>query len=82
MSTNANRQRLKASDCVGSRKPVHGLQLRVAEEGAETQDQADCLRLCGCDELQGNLFGKAVPLPELLRFLELEKSDPSRSLRS
>lgn len=46
------------------------LGLSVVAEGVESRLQRDLLREMGCDELQGFLFGEAVPperAPELLR---------------
>jgi len=35
-----------------------GLRMPVVVEGVETQTQADILRRCGCDEMQGYLLGR------------------------
>jgi diguanylate cyclase (GGDEF)-like protein len=43
---------------------AHKLGLRVIAEGIETRQQAEVLRLAGCDFGQGFLFGQAVPAPE------------------
>lgn len=42
------------------------LQLRVLAEGVETAEQLEFLREAGCHEVQGFLFGPAVP-PEIFR---------------
>jgi diguanylate cyclase (GGDEF)-like protein/PAS domain S-box-containing protein len=45
------------------------LDMRVVAEGVETAAQSECLRLIGCDELQGYLFSHPLPairIPELL----------------
>ncbi len=40
---------------------AHSLKLKVVAEGVETEEQSRLLRLLACDEMQGFLFGKAVP---------------------
>jgi diguanylate cyclase (GGDEF)-like protein len=39
-----------------------GLRLPVVVEGVETELQAAILRRCGCDELQGYLLGRPMPI--------------------
>jgi len=41
---------------------AHELHMQVAAEGVETAVQADFLAAAGCDELQGNHLGPALPL--------------------
>ena len=41
---------------------AHALHIRVNAEGVETQVQLDALRERGCDEVQGYLLGRPVPL--------------------
>ncbi|TIV92575.1 MAG: EAL domain-containing protein, partial [Mesorhizobium sp.] len=49
---------------------AHELRIDVTAEGVETPEQLDYLRRVGCDEAQGYLIGKPVPvddIPALLR---------------
>jgi EAL domain-containing protein (putative c-di-GMP-specific phosphodiesterase class I) len=41
---------------------AHSLQLKVVAEGVETEEQSRLLRLLSCDEMQGYLFSKPVPV--------------------
>jgi EAL domain-containing protein (putative c-di-GMP-specific phosphodiesterase class I) len=41
---------------------AHELKLNAVAEGVETEEQLRQLRLLGCDEMQGYLFGKPVPV--------------------
>ena len=41
---------------------AHSLKLKVVAEGVETEEQSRLLRLLSCDEMQGYLFSKPVPV--------------------
>jgi EAL domain-containing protein (putative c-di-GMP-specific phosphodiesterase class I) len=41
---------------------AHSLKLKVVAEGVETEEQSRLLRLLSCDEMQGFLFSKPVPV--------------------
>jgi diguanylate cyclase (GGDEF)-like protein len=41
---------------------AHALKLKVVAEGVETEEQLRQLRLLHCDEMQGYLYGKPVPI--------------------
>jgi PAS domain S-box-containing protein/diguanylate cyclase (GGDEF)-like protein len=49
---------------------AHSLGLKVVAEGVEEEDQAKYLRLLRCDELQGYLFSKPVPLEAVTRLIQ------------
>jgi EAL domain-containing protein (putative c-di-GMP-specific phosphodiesterase class I) len=53
------------------------LRLKVCAEGVETEEQAKVLRLLRCDEMQGYLISRPVPMKELK--LRLTVSDASKS---
>lgn len=53
---------------------AHALGFQVIAEGVETADQAKLLHLLRCDQAQGFLYSKAVPLDQLL---VLMRSSPS-----
>jgi diguanylate cyclase (GGDEF)-like protein len=44
---------------------AHSLNLKVVAEGVETEEQATVLRLLRCDEMQGFLLSRPVPVEEL-----------------
>lgn len=49
---------------------AHSLDLKVVAEGVEDEDTLQQLRLLGCDDGQGWLWSKALPLPEWLDYLQ------------
>ncbi|MDQ3040451.1 MAG: EAL domain-containing protein, partial [Pseudomonadota bacterium] len=46
---------------------AHSLQLKVVAEGVETEEESRLLALLKCDEIQGYLFSRPVPVDELER---------------
>ena len=48
---------------------AHALRLKVCAEGVETEEQAKVLRLLRCDEMQGYLISRPVPLEQLTPLL-------------
>jgi PAS domain S-box-containing protein/diguanylate cyclase (GGDEF)-like protein len=52
---------------------AHSLRLAVVAEGVEQEDQAKMLRLLRCDEMQGYLFSKPLPIGEITAMLRASK---------
>ncbi|CAH0311179.1 putative signaling protein CC_0091 [Massilia sp. Bi118] len=48
---------------------AHALQMSVVAEGVETTEVLDFLRAASCDEAQGYLLGRPLPLAELRKLL-------------
>jgi len=48
---------------------AHALGMKVVAEGVETEPQAAILRDLGCDEMQGFLHSRPVPIEEVAAFL-------------
>ena len=55
---------------------AHNLNLEVVAEGVENAEQLSLLRQFGCDQVQGFLVSKALPLRELARFLVFGQRQP------
>lgn len=53
---------------------AHNLNLEVVAEGVETAEQLELLRLFGCDQAQGYLISKPLPLAELVEYLTFGQS--------
>lgn len=51
-----------------------GLGLNVIAEGVETVEQLVCLREMGCDEVQGYLFSRPVPVDEMTQLLQSDET--------
>lgn len=49
---------------------AHQMNMRVVAEGVETANQLDLLRREGCDEVQGNFLGHALPAERIRGMLE------------
>ncbi len=53
---------------------AHSLRLGVVAEGVETEEQAKMLRLLRCDQMQGYLFSRPVPVGALTSLLRENQS--------
>lgn len=45
---------------------AHRLGLKVVDEGGDAEAQLDCLRVQGCDEIQGYYFARLRPAREFV----------------
>jgi diguanylate cyclase (GGDEF)-like protein len=61
---------------------ARSLDLRLNAEGIETRDQLELLRLLGCAEGQGYLFGKPAPLAETEALIAAQMSPPRAAMRA
>lgn len=52
---------------------AHNLSLEVVAEGVETPEQLALLRSFGCDQAQGFLISKPLPLDQLLEYLTFDQ---------
>lgn len=41
---------------------------RIVAEGVETDKELECIRRLGCDEIQGYLYSKPLPVEKFLAF--------------
>jgi EAL domain-containing protein (putative c-di-GMP-specific phosphodiesterase class I) len=49
---------------------ANGLGMTTTAEGVETREQLDTVRAEGCTEMQGYLFSRPLPLPDLEALLQ------------
>lgn len=53
---------------------AHSLHLKVVAEGVETEEQAKMLRLLHCDQIQGFLISRPIPIEDMTQYLGQELS--------
>lgn len=73
---------VQASEDEGSRAMMlssiavaRALHMAVTAEGVETNEQADMVRLAGCDQIQGWLFHKAKPASEIDDLIKAQEDE-------
>ena len=59
---------------ISSISVARALNMAVTAEGVETQQQADLVRIAGCDQIQGWLYFKAMPPDEITHQLDQQNS--------
>jgi diguanylate cyclase (GGDEF)-like protein len=52
------------------------LGMKITAEGVETQEQLACLRAEGCHEVQGYLFSRPLPAPEIKAMIARDRGEP------
>ncbi len=55
---------------------AHSLRMQVIAEGVETLEQLECLRDCGCDEVQGYIFAYPEPVELIEPLLRRSRVEP------
>ena len=53
---------------------ARALNMGVTAEGVETEEQAELVRLAGCDQIQGWLYHRAMPASEIDRLIAAQNS--------
>lgn len=55
---------------------AHKLKLNVVAEGVETQEQFDCLKVMGANEMQGYFFSRPIPAADYTKLLATHYARP------
>lgn len=55
---------------------ARALNMGVTAEGVETEDQADMVRMAGCDQIQGWLYYKAMPASDIDVLIDEQRRAP------
>ncbi len=73
--TDVERNPRNAAICRALLSLGHSMGLVVIAEGVETEGQLDWLVAHGCDQVQGYLLGRPMPLAEVIDMLELSRGE-------
>ena len=57
---------------------ARALDMGVTAEGVETEEQAELVRLAGCDQIQGWLYYRALPAEEIDRLIEAQNRNDAQ----
>ena len=58
---------------------ARALDMGVTAEGVETEEQADLVRIAGCDQIQGWLYYHALPAAEIDRLIAAQNHADKRA---
>lgn len=58
---------------------ARALRLQVVAEGVETEDQAEFLRSCGCEQAQGYLYARPMPPAQLAEWMHAARPQTARA---
>lgn len=58
---------------------ARALRMEVTAEGVETTEQADMVRLAGCDQMQGWLYHKAMPAAQIDELIAAQNADHNQA---
>ncbi|KWV91020.1 bifunctional diguanylate cyclase/phosphodiesterase [Erythrobacter sp. YT30] len=58
---------------------ARALKMEVTAEGVETTEQADMVRLAGCDQMQGWLYHKAMPAAQIDELIAAQNADHNQA---
>jgi EAL domain-containing protein (putative c-di-GMP-specific phosphodiesterase class I) len=59
---------------------ARALNMAVTAEGVETEEQAELVRLAGCDQIQGWLFYRALPAGDIDKLIAAQNSQTAALL--
>ncbi len=78
------REATQRGDCAAIIRAIVGLarqlKIRTTAEGIENQDQLDLVRKLGCDQGQGFMLGKPMPIAQAIALTGKSRKAPSGSL--
>ena len=78
---NVHNDERNASICRALIALGHGLGLKIIAEGVECTEELGWLRMHGCDQVQGYLFGRPAPLVEVLASMKRSEANGGDAVR-